>query len=135
MNCMKLIFDTKCAEHKSAGCQFFFVYYFFNCLFQCLNALATLFCSPWSKLRALAFYAGSSVKYTFYSEQSKNCDSFCSFIVWRKQLTKHMHKENSGHNLSYQKVICSQAYCQHNTAFFFFSIPILQNRNHSMFLT
>ncbi len=42
---MKLLFDTKYAEHKSAGCQFFSVYDFFNCLFECLNALATLVCS------------------------------------------------------------------------------------------
>lgn len=79
--------------------------------------LAAHICSPWSKLRALTVWAGSSVKCTFHSEQSDSC----CFIAYRNQLTKHMHKGNSGHNLSHQKVIFSQTCCQHNRAFFLFS--------------
>lgn len=111
---MKLWYcDTKYAEHKSTGCQFFSVWK--NALIY--YGLAAHICSPWSKLRAFTVWAGSSVKYTFHSEQSNSC----RFIAYRNQLTKHMHKGNSGHNLSHQKVICSQTCCQHNRAFFLFS--------------
>lgn len=83
----------------------------------------------WSKLRSLTVCAGSLVKYTFHSEQSRNRKSFRCFIFCRNQLKKHMHKTkgNSGHR---KKVICSQIYCQHNAVFFSLLIP--QKRNHSV---